>query len=289
MKKKEKIRQRRQLEKEGGVRKERINWHVKKSSLIMAAVFFVFAVFVAVWQILTVSFDETVGSPELREKYVVKIVNELGKPKGVDVVYIGTPEKIEFLKKEHNYKGGEKILMAVLKNEEVIPGELRKKFTPEMIVVFPYAFSGEVLKTGEDFKSSLLHEYRHIETYLTEEAGGIRISVLPLILEGNEGLFSAVTEMDAIREELKSGLKLSVSYQEDRYRHYLENYSAIWESQWNADADFIEGLKIKFFEPWMRGRPEMKAEIIAGRKSWYLEHPATKRRYYLPKDLFPGN
>lgn len=101
------------------------------------------------------------------------------------------------------------------------------------------------MKTDEDFKSSLLHEYRHAKTYLAEKVSGIKISVPPLILEGNEGLFVAVTEMDAVGEELRSNLKLSASYRGDRCGYYFENYTAIWE-KWNASPEFINSLKIKF-------------------------------------------
>lgn len=284
-------------------KKERTSWQikqkeakrkklskVKKRALLLAGIFFAFAVSVVIWQISIISFDDAVKDPGLRERYLAGAVKELGKPEGVKgIIYASTPAEIEKLKKEHNYQGGKDVLMSVLKNEQVVPGGLRKKFTPEIIAVFPYAFSGEILETGEDFKSSLLHEYRHAEVFLSEEAGGVKISVPPLIMEGNEALFKAVVEMDAIRIEIKSGMKLSPSYREDRYAHYLENYAAIWEKAWIADLEFVESLKVKFFEPWMRTRSELKAEIVAGRKSWYLEHPITKRRYHLPKELFPEN
>lgn len=265
---------------------------VKKKSLLLAGIFFVFAISVLIWQMSIVSFEEAVRDPSVIEKYLAGAVKELGRPEAVKVIYAGTPAEIEKLKKEHNYQGGGNVLMFALKNEQVVSGvsgELRKKFTPEIIAVFPYAFSGEILKTGEDFKSSLLHEYRHVEVFLSEEAGDVKISVPPLIMEGNEALFKAVVEMDAIGRELRSGLKLSPSYKEDRHAHYFENYVTVWEGPWKADAEFVENLKVKFFEPWMRMRPEMKAEIVAGRKNWYLEHPATKRKYYLPKELFPEN
>lgn len=292
MKKKEKIRFGRQKRREKEAKRAKIS-KAKRWSLLLAAVFFAFAAFVIVWQMLTVSFDEAVRNPEVREKYIANLVKKVGKPESVkEVFYADTQDKLEYLRKEYGYHAGQMVWMVILQKEEVITGELRKKFAPEKIAVFPYAFSGDILKTEEDFKSSLLHEYRHAETYLLEEAGGVKIAVPPLILAGNEKLFSAVMEIDAVRKELRSELKLSASYREGRYRFYLENYVSIWEGQWDADAKFIEELKIKFFESWMQFRPEMKAEIVAGTKSWYLEHPATKRKYYLPEEVvrsFPGN
>lgn len=73
-----------------------------------------------------ISFEAAAKKLDLREKYIEKVVKEIGKPTEIREIIYATPEKIEYLKKEWNYKGGEKILMAILKNEEVVPGELRK-------------------------------------------------------------------------------------------------------------------------------------------------------------------
>ena len=277
-KKREKSRAERKIKE---TRRERINRIRRIAFLTIVIVIGTVVTSLIVWQSLKdVSFEEAIKNPNVRERYLARIVKQIGKVEVVkEIIYVGTPEKIKYLKRKHNYEGGPKVLMAVLKSEEIVPGELRKKFTPEMIAIFPYAFSGEVLKTEGDFKSSLLHEYHHVKTYLTEEVDGIKISVPPLILDENENLFSAVTEMDAIREELKSGLQLSPSYQEDRYYSYLENYTSIWEKQWNTTPNFIQSLKIEFFEDWMLNRPE----LFRG-ESWYFQHPATGRKYYFSPD-----
>jgi len=94
---------------------------------------------------------------------IVGAVEKIGKPEYIILVnYEDTPEEMELLRKEYGYIPDPDDLMRI--NTPEIPlDQLGKRAILVRVSIFPYAFSGEILKTEEDFISSLQHEYRHAE------------------------------------------------------------------------------------------------------------------------------
>lgn len=241
------------------------------------------------WSLLAqreVSFEEAVKKPQLRDSYIEKIVKEIGKPDYITVVnYADTQEELEFLRKKHGYIPNPDDLMSA-KSKNIQVDRLGKQPWLVRTSILPYAFSGKILKTEEDFISSLLHEYRHAEVIQEGKIGQVEMfpSFLTLTGEWNENLVLDIMELDAIRIEL-STQGISKEYRANRTGRYLDHYINIWDHSGRMEPEFIERLKIEFFQSWIATTPFLFKEMRNGKEVWYLKHPETGRQYYLPEEI----
>ncbi len=227
-----------------------------------------------------VSFEEAMRKPELRDGYIEKIVKKVGeKPEYIYAVYyVDTQAEMEFLKKEYEVPVNPKATMASV-------GKM--KTVDNRVAVFPYAFGGELIKTEEDFISNLLHEYRHVEVAYKGRIGSIEIYSSFLTTEGklNESLLEDIVELDASAMELTRQTNISQTYRSNLLVGYMEYYSDIWNHEKIMKPEFIKFLKIEFFRPWVLGSRDLVKERQGGKEVWYLKHPQTGKRYYLPEEV----
>lgn len=172
--------------------------------IVAVAVIFVGLIGWGVWANLDISFTDAVKDPQLRDKYIEKIVEEIGKPDYITVIEYGEPKELE---KKYNchFEPGD-FMTAIHK---MLPlTEYGKKEVPISICIFPLAFENKVMKTDEDFISSLLHEYCHAEIFQKgkiEGKSGSTIMFSAFLTEGgrfNKNLLDDVLELDAIKVEL---------------------------------------------------------------------------------------
>ena len=242
------------------------------------------------WFLLTekeVSFEEALKQPQLRESYIERIVEQVGKPDYVAVVnYVDTPEEVKSLIEEYNYIFNPDHLMAA-HSPKIRADLLGKQSFPVRVSVFPFAFSGEIIKTETDFISCLLHEYFHAENAQKGKTDSFEIFSSFLRIDGqwNKDLFLDVDEMNAIRMELATQTKISQEYRVNRMGRYLDYYTNIWNHSEGMEPEFIKTLKIEFFEPWIVNVPGFFKKWQDGKEIWYLKHPETGRVYYLPEEI----
>lgn len=281
------------IEKRRKERKKKGFWRQKLLVIFLAAMVVIAGGLVS-WFLLAekeISFEDAMKKPELRDAYIQKVVAEIGKPEYVvKINYEDTPEELEFLKRVHDYIPDPIDLMTTHPAQEVPVTQLGKRVVPVRISILPYAFSGETLKTGNDFISSLLHEYHHARMLNQEKIDSIDYQKF-LIIEGefrgsyNLPLINVMFELTAIREELSSQLEISNSYRAQRLSFYLTRYRWIWDYEEGMDLEFIKSLKIEFFEEWMLGVLSLFKEWRNGKEVWYFKHPETGREYYLPEEI----
>lgn len=263
---------------------------VRRLSFVIAVTAIVIVGCLASWLLLAkgeVSFEEAMKKPELRDGYIEKMVEKIGKPEYVTVVnYDDTPEEMEFLRKEYGYTPAPDDLMATHVSG-VKPEFFGKQSFPVRISVFPFAFSGGIIKTEADFISTLLHEYFHAENAQRGKTGSLEIFSSFLTIDGrwNKDLFLDIDEMGAISWELATQTKISHEYQLNRMGRYLDHYCDIWDHSQGMEPGFIKILKIEFFEPWIVNTPFLFKESGKAEEIWYLKHPQTGRKYYLPEEV----
>lgn len=251
--------------------------HFPRLPLIIGAVIaiLILAGFTSWFLTKEVSFEKAMRKPDLRDSYIEKIVKEIGKPEYVNYIYYAdTQEEMEFLEKDYKFVFNPKGAMISF-------GEIET--ADNYIAVFPYAFSGELLKNEEDFISIFLHEYRHAKIAHEGKIDSIEISFF-ITLDGklNELLLEDIAELDAMRMELTNQhLKISSNYRDDLLFGYLINYTNIWDHMKNMEPKFVEFLKIEFFEPWFLESPYLVKE----KQAWYFKNQKTGREYYLPKEI----
>jgi hypothetical protein len=236
------------------------------------------------------TFEEASGQPQLREKYVEKIIKEIGKPNEVkEINYINTPEEWELLKRVHDFTPDPEILMTTNPITEIQVPRFGKEPFLARISIFPSAFSGEILKIENDFISSLLHEYHHVRMLNRKEIDSISYGNL-VIVEGefkgkyNLSLLQVLLELTAIRETLQSSLEISSYYRIQRMNMYFNYYIDIWNYEGGMNLEFIRSLKVEFFEQWMLEIPGL---IKQGddKKTWYLIGIDSGEKYPLPEEI----
>lgn len=238
-----------------------------------------------------VSFEEAVKKPEVRDNYITKIVKKIGKPDYVvEINYVDTPEEFDFLKRFHGFTPEPMTLMVTNPTKEIPIGQLGKQLLPVRISIFPDSFSGGILKTENDFISSLLHEYHHAKALNQGKIDLIDFKGF-LIVEGkfkgqwDLSLIQVVLELTGIRETIHSSLKISPEYREQRFKLYLEYYAKIWDYEEGMNPEFMKSLKIEFFEDWMLERLQLYKEKQNGKEIWYLRHRVTGKKYCLPDEI----
>lgn len=197
-------------------------------------------------------------------QHIATTIEEIGLPAYVRGVTYGT--KPPGMRETSGYRR----LMAVIELPD--PLTIGSRTTIVNIEVYPDAY--EKLETGEDFRSSLEHEYRHAEQFHYGTTFGIErfieagSSPTRPIYSGS--LYGAYIELDAIRAEFnRQGL--STWYKKALQETYLDEYAKLWV-RYTVDPSLIHSLKVEFFEPWMKGRSEFAAE----NETWYLNHRGQK-------------
>ena len=150
------------MKKQKTIKKDK-TWKI--SLLIVGAVIIIIGCLVG-WFLFAeeeIDFERAMRDSAIREIYIARIIEKIGKPEYIILVnYEDTPEEMELLRKEYGYIPDPDDLMRI--NTPEIPlDQLGKRAILVRVSIFPYAFSGEILKTEEDFISSLQHEYRHAE------------------------------------------------------------------------------------------------------------------------------
>lgn len=70
-----------------------------------------------------------------------------------------------------------------------------------------------------------------------------------------------------------------------REGRYLLYYTQIWDHSGEINAEFINFLKIEFFESWMLKHPDLIKENRLGKEIWYFKNPRTAKEYYLPEEI----
>lgn len=228
----------------------------------------------------SVSFQEAMENPELQERFVTQIVEEVGKPPYVESInYVNTPAEFKRLKEKYGYEPKPTHLMYT--NGPKIPiSEIGRKEWPQSIYILPKSFSGSPIRTEADFRSSLKHEYRHAETRNTGRIGTILYypNFLTTTGEWNEALLRDVEELDALGLELRE--MISDGYFQNQVQGYVLHYLGLWEHSLETDPKLIKSLKVEFFHRGMLTHP-----YFFGRgKDWYFKNPATGKEYHLSSE-----
>lgn len=196
------------------------------------------------------SFEAAKKNPELREIYLKRIVEKVGKPDYVtEISYIDTPEELEALKNGQNFTPPENTLMSTRGYPFETGG---MKFFVSKVWVFPSVFGDGAIQTERDFIITLFHEYNHAKTLHNLRFDSFRF--LPDFLNNesdvNQDLLRDISELEASRTTfLMSGASLEHRYNERAY--YLKNYGEIWNHEQGMDPKFIKALKTEYLEPWM--------------------------------------
>jgi len=275
------------------VKKEDRQKRIRKLAFLIVAASIVTVSGLVGWLVLSqeVSFEEAIAKPHLREDYIEKIVKKVGKPDYVrEINYIDTLEEFEMLKRVLGYIPEPKTWMAILSLIEFHIEELGKRPLPVRILIFPEAFTGEILKTENDFISSLLHEYHHAQVLNQGKIDSIDFRRF-IIVEGtfkgcyNLALIKEIMELAAIREEIHSPLKISSGYKIQRFHQYLEHYTNIWSHEEGMNPEFIKFLKTEFFESWMLELPYLFKELDKTEEIWYFKSLITGEKFYLPEEI----
>lgn len=231
------------------IKKQEKKLRPEKRNLLPVILIGVIIIFIAgvllAWLDRDSAFEKAVRNPLLREAYIDRAISETEKPENISVIYVNTEEKLMMAEEAFGGKISETFMRLKPSRPIVDWGKMPIYFD---LYIFPITFERREIRTNEDFKSVLAHEYRHAEVGQSGKIGEFSLPELAKKIS-EQKLMDAIAELDALQTQIKRKDKLSSHFWMIRRNQYLSYYADLWNYSERLGKSTAHDLKAYFFEP----------------------------------------
>ncbi|MBD3248658.1 hypothetical protein GF336_01295 [Candidatus Woesearchaeota archaeon] len=208
-------------------------------------------------------FENACIDKSIREMYISDIAEKINPPKHTKIEY-ASKKRIKNILEYNKNVLKQDVKMNLHTNAITVPNAkdieeyFAKKLNP-LILVFDWAFEGDMIKNEHDLVSCLKQEIDHAEFYYKgderinpEELRSYLKQNLAKDPNPNNSVVNVFMELRAIDKQLKEFNKdtdkYSQTYKNHIINYYYDNYAELWKHDENPLSD---KLKIRFFRKWM--------------------------------------